>query len=97
MIFTKLKTEDYLTYADSVIKNILTEGQTVIVKAETYDQFELNLKFNESKVIQSSGDFPERVEVAQKIKLKNGKLRLILFNDDNELFFEIEYSSCNDI
>lgn len=83
-----------MTYADTTLLDIGKNGGHIDVQAEGWDESELNLRFNCANLIKDLDDGPERVEYSQLIKLKNGRRRLILFDDEKTIFFEIEYEDC---
>ena len=86
--------EQDLLYADVVLRAVTEIESGIEVKAEAYDQSCLSLYFNEASIIKFTEDCPEIVDAGQHLKLKNGRQRLILFNDEKKIFFEIEFSEC---
>lgn len=93
----KERPEDALKYADSVVNNVVSKVDSIFVIGESYDQKDINLKFSDARLVLCSGEWPEIVSCSQKIKLRNGHRRLILFSDSNEIFLEIEFSVCKNI
>lgn len=93
----KENAEDALTYADTVILKVAPTGSSVHVNAEGYNESKIKLKFESAKLIYASQDWPEIVDSSQKVKINNGNNRLILFNDENEIFLEIEHFGCKNI
>ena len=83
-----------MTYADTVLIGIGKSDGGIDVQAEGYDQSKLNLRFNRATLITDLDDGPERVEYSQLVGLKNGRRRLILFDDEKTIFFEVEYEDC---
>ena len=97
MRFFEERAEDVLIYADTLIYNVIVKGNVILIEGKAFDDLKIQLRFEDSKLISSWEDWPERVEGSQKIKLKNDKKRLILFTDENEIFLEIEYGCCKNI
>lgn len=92
-LFTETK-ENLIQYADTVIENVDTASENVLVSIESYDQEKVDLAFQQATLIKVTSELPERVETAQLLKLKNKNKRLILFNDDLEIILEIEFNKC---
>jgi mRNA-degrading endonuclease RelE of RelBE toxin-antitoxin system len=93
----KDKPEEILLYADAVLHGVAINEDNIEIDAEEYDQSRKKLLFTEAILIKYSNDCPERVDDGQIVKLKSGKRRLILFDDEKSIFFEIEFSDCENI
>jgi hypothetical protein len=92
-LFTESK-ESRVSYADTIIEKVVESGESVLVSIECYDQTKDKLSFQKAKLIQLANELPERVETAQTVKLKNGRKRLFLFDDEDEIILEIEFDIC---
>jgi hypothetical protein len=97
MMFGIESPEESLSYADTMLLDIKLFESYIDVLAEYYDQSKLNVRFRKASIIKYLDDGPERVETAKVLKLKNGRKRLSLHDDDNIVFFEIEYDECESI
>ncbi|WP_144394847.1 hypothetical protein [Pleionea sediminis] len=97
MIFRNESPEESLGYADTILLGVEVFESYIDVVAEYYDQSKLNIRFRQASLIKYPDDGPERVESAKVLKLNEGRRRLILRDDDNIVFFEIEYSHCESI
>ena len=82
-----------LTYADTKIRAVGSEQDTVKVEAIGYDDKHLKLFFQKARIVTILDGGHDRVEIGKIIKLKNGLKRIFLYNDDFDLFLEIEYEN----
>ncbi|MEZ9142805.1 MULTISPECIES: hypothetical protein [unclassified Shewanella] len=90
--------EDILFYADTIISKIVISDCNCVVYYEGWDDKKSTLTFNHSKIIYNTIDPDgERVETGQLIKLKNNRMRIVLFDDENKIFLELEYDQCHSI
>ena len=83
-----------MTYADTVLRDIGSVDGGIEVHADSYEDSKLQLLFKAATLIKDMGDGPERVEYSQLIRLENDRRRLILYDDEKTIFFEIEYEDC---
>lgn len=91
------KPEDSLLWADTLILKVSQNSSDYLVDFIDWQNNKRQLTFSSARIINSLLDERERVEKGQIIKLKNGRKRIILFNDDNEIILEIEWDQCNAI
>ena len=84
-------------WADTLILEVSQNNLDYLVDFIDWENSKCQLTFSNAKIINSLLGEHERVEKGQIIKLKNGRKRIILFNDDNEIIIEIEWDQCNAI
>ncbi len=92
-LFGKANPEKLLLYADTEINDVIFADGVVMVRGTDYADTPFALRFSRATILR----FPrslERVEKGQIVKLKNNAKRLLLFNDEGELFLEVEFLTC---
>lgn len=95
-LFGKTEPEELLLYADTDVDDVAFTDGVAMVMGTDYADAPFALRFLGAKVL-CFLENPERVEKGQIVKLKNRAKRLILFNDEDELFFEVEFKTCESL
>ena len=93
MFFKQATAAEHLLYADTDICSVTESDGNIRIVAKGYGGENLVIDLLEPRIIYPfQNEHYERVEHGQVIKLGNHRKRLILFNDDNEIFLELEFS-----